>query len=171
MLALPPLAKFAIVIAVIAGVPPLARRIGLPEMVGLLLFGVLLGPHVLGFFGEDRPVADFFAELGKLLLMFSAGLEIDVALFRKAQTRAIIFGLATTIVPLLLGTLFSLAFGYAIIPAVVVGSLLASHTLLGLPIIRRLGATRLEPVIVTIGATVLSDTLSLVVFAIASRHI
>ena len=51
---LPPLAKFAIAIAVIAGVPPLARRAGLPEMVGLLLFGVVLGPHVLGFFGEDR---------------------------------------------------------------------------------------------------------------------
>jgi Kef-type K+ transport system membrane component KefB len=83
VLALPSLAKFAIVIVVIAGVPPLARRVGLPEMGGLLLFGVLLGPHVLGFFGEDRPVADFFAELGKLLLMFSAGLEIDVALFRK----------------------------------------------------------------------------------------
>lgn len=63
VLALPALAKFAIVIAVIAGVPPLARRVGLPEMVGLLLFGVLLGPHVLGFFGEDRPVADFFSEL------------------------------------------------------------------------------------------------------------
>ncbi|HVJ58787.1 MAG TPA: cation:proton antiporter [Terrimicrobiaceae bacterium] len=166
VLALPALAKFAIVIAVIAGVPPLARRIGLPEMVGLLLFGVLLGPHVLGFFGEDRPVADFFAELGKLLLMFSAGLEIDIALFRKAQNRAIIFGLATTIVPLLLGTLLSLAFGYSILPAIVVGSLLASHTLLGLSIVRRLGATRLEPVIVTIGATVLSDTLSLIVFAV-----
>ncbi len=166
VLALPPLAKFAIVIAVIAGVPPLARRFGFPEMVGLLLFGVVLGPHVLGFFGEDRPVANFFAELGKLLLMFSAGLEIDITLFRKAQTRSIIFGLATTMVPLLLGTLFGLAFGYAIIPAIVIGSLLASHTLLGLSIIRRLGATRLEPIIVTVGATVLSDTLSLIVFAI-----
>jgi Kef-type K+ transport system membrane component KefB len=166
VLALPPLAKFAIVIAVIAGVPSLARRVGLPEMVGLLLFGVILGPHVLGFFGEDRPVANFFSELGKLLLMFSIGLEIDVADFRKAQTRSIIFGLVTTTVPLLLGTLFGLAFGYAILPAIVVGSLLASHTLLGLSIIRRLGATQLEPVIVAIGATVLSDTLSLIVFAI-----
>ncbi|MGA7391586.1 MAG: cation:proton antiporter, partial [Terrimicrobiaceae bacterium] len=54
MLALPPLAKFAIAIAVTVGVPPLSRRVGLPEMVGLLLFGVVLGPHVLGFFGEDR---------------------------------------------------------------------------------------------------------------------
>ena len=125
----------------------------LPEMVGAALRGVF-GPHVLGFFGEDRPIAHFFAELGKLLLMFSAGLEVDVDLFRKAQTRSIIFGLITTTVPLLLGTLFGLAFGYAIIPAIVVGSLLASHTLLGLSIMRRLGVIRLEPVIVTIGATV-----------------
>ena len=165
-LALPPLAKFAIALAIIVGIPPLARRVGLPEMVGLLLFGVVLGPHVLGLFGEDRPIANFFAELGKLLLMFSAGLEVDVVLFRKAQARSIIFGLVTTTVPLLLGTLLGLAFGYGIIPAIVVGSLLASHTLLGLSIVHRLGALRLEPVVVTIGATVLSDTLSLIVFAI-----
>src|SRR5215475_10747567 len=84
------------------------------------------GPHVLGFFGEFRPIADFFGELGKLLLMFSAGLEIDIALFRSAQTRSIIFGLFTTIVPLLFGTLLGLGFGDALIPAIVVGSLLAS---------------------------------------------
>ena len=125
-----------------------------------------MGPHVLGVFGENRPIVDFFGELGKLLLMFSAGLEIDIALFRKAQTRSIVFGLVTTMVPLVLGTLYALAFGYAVIPAIVVGSLLASHTLIALPIVRELGATRLEPVIVTIGATVLSDTLSLIVFAI-----
>ena len=66
VLALPDLAKFAIVVAAIVGVPGLAARIRLPPMVGLLLFGVALGPHVLGFFGEHRPIADFFAELGKL---------------------------------------------------------------------------------------------------------
>jgi len=166
VLTLPPLAKFAIAMAIIVGVPPLARRVRLPEMVGLLLSGVVLGPHVLGVFGEDRPIADFFADLGKLLLMFSAGLEIDLALFRQARTRAMTFGLLTTIAPLLLGTMFGLAFRYPLIPAIVVWSLLASHTLLGLAIVTRLGAARLEPVIVTIGATVLSDTLSLIVFAI-----
>jgi Kef-type K+ transport system membrane component KefB len=92
-------------------------------MVGILLFGVALGPHVLGFFGEHRPIANFFAELGKLLLMFSAGLEIDIALFRKAQARSITFGLLTTSVPLLFGTLLGLSFGYTLIPAIIVGSL------------------------------------------------
>ena len=116
----------------------------LPPTVGLLLFGVLLGPHVLGFFGEHRPIADFFAELGKLLLMFSAGLEIDLTLFRSAQTRAITFGIVTTSVPLVFGTLLGLGFGYALIPAIVVGSLLASHTLLSIPIVERLGILRLE---------------------------
>ena len=166
VLSLPDLAKFAIVIAVMVGVPPLARRARVPEMIGLLLFGVLLGPHVLGFFGEHRPIADFFAELGKLLLMFSAGLEIDIAQFRRAQRRSMSFGVVTTAAPLLLGTLYALAFGYATIPAIVIGSLLASHTLLGLSIVIRLGAVRLEPIIVAIGATVVSDTLSLIVFAI-----
>ena len=46
------------------------------------------------------------------------------------------------------------------------GSLLASHTLLAAPIVAKLGATRLEPIAVTFGATVVSDTLSLVAFAI-----
>src|ERR1700761_2664787 len=166
VLSLPDLAKFAVVVAAIVGIPGLAARIRLPPMVGLLLFGVALGPHVLGFFGKHRPIADFFAELGKLLLMFSAGLEIDIALFRRVQTRAIIFGVVTTTVPLLFGTLLGLGFGYSLISAIVVGSLLASHTLLGVPIVRRLGVIRLEPIVVAIGATVLSDTLSLIVFAI-----
>lgn len=117
-------------------------------------------------FGENRPIADFFAELGQLLLMFSAGLEIDIDLFRKARTRSVVFGLLTTIVPLILGTVFGLAFGYAMIPAIVVGSLMASHTLFGISIVARIGAISLEPVIVAIGATVLSDTLSLLVFAV-----
>src|SRR5215469_4530821 len=130
--ALPSLAKFAIVLAIIVGVPALARRFRLPPMVVLLLFGVILGPHVLRLFTKHSPIADFFGELGKMLLMFMAGIEIDLALFRKVQNRSIAFGLITTTVPLLLGTAAAFAFGYATIPAIVIGSLLASHTLLGL---------------------------------------
>src|ERR671925_471331 len=103
-LSLPPLAKFAVGMVMIFGIPRLSRYVRLPGVVGLLLGGVVIGAHVLGIFGEQRPIAEFLAELGKLLLMFVAGLEIDLALFRQVQGRSIIFGLITTGVPLLLGT-------------------------------------------------------------------
>ena len=59
----PSLARFALGMAIIVGIPRLSRGVGLPVVVGLLLSGVVLGPHVLGLFGEHAPIADFFAEL------------------------------------------------------------------------------------------------------------
>jgi Kef-type K+ transport system membrane component KefB len=166
LITLPVLAKFALGMVMIVVIPRLSRRLHVPAAVGLLLGGVIVGPYVLGFFGTDRPIADFMAELGKLLLMFFAGLEIDLALFRRARNRSIAFGMATTVLPLLLGTFVGIVSGYAMIPAIVIGSLLASHTLLGLAAVGRLGLGSLEPVTVAVGATVMSDTLSLVVFAV-----
>ncbi len=165
-LRLPDLAKFGIGMAVIVGIPPLSHRVRLPAVVGLLLGGVVIGPHGLGLFGEKRPIADFLAELGKLLLMFFAGLEIDLTHFRSAKNRSAAFGVVTTAIPLLLGTAVALQCGYRLVAAIAIGSLLASHTLLGSSIVSHLGLSRREPITVAIGATVLSDTLSLVVFAI-----
>lgn len=163
---LPVLAKFALGMVILVVIPLASRRLHIPAAVGLLLGGIIVGPYVFDIFGTVRPVADFMAELGKLLLMFFAGLEIDLALFRRARRQSITFGIATTVLPLLLGTAVGLLFGYAAIPAIVIGSLLASHTLLGLPVVSRLGLGASEPVTVAVGATVMSDTLSLVVFAV-----
>ena len=164
--ALPVLAKFAAAVVLVLAVPRIAKRFKIPPEVGLILSGVVFGPHVLDLFGEHRPIVQFFGDLGKLLLMFFAGLEINLALFRKTQVRSVGFGVLTTLLPLLLGTAVGHWLGYGLVPAIVIGSLLASHTLLGSAIVSRLGATNLEPITITIGATVLSDTLSLVVFAI-----
>ena len=54
------------------------------------------------------------------------------------------FGVITTSLPLILGTLVGLVFGYGVLPAIVIGSLLASHTLLAASTIARLGETKLE---------------------------
>ena len=163
--ALPPLAKFAAALALLAVVPWLCRRLGLPQAVLLLGCGVALGPHGLDLFGEQRPVADYFAELGKLLLMFLAGLQIDLLLLRQLRHRCAAFALLTTLLPLTLGAGVALAQGYGWLPALVVGALIASHTLIGMPIVMRLGATKLEPVVVAVGSTLLSDALALLVLA------
>ncbi len=165
-LSLPPLARFALLLGIFFLIPRLSSRVHVPGMVGLLLTGVVIGPHVLGLFKENRPIADFFADLGKLLLMFSAGLEIDLALFLRAKNKSILFGLITTGIPLGIGVAVGLFYGYGLLTAIVLGSLLGSHTLLGMPILAQLGTNRSEPATITVGATVLSDTLSLLIFAV-----
>lgn len=163
---LPMMAKFAIFMALIVVVPKVSRRARIPSPVGLLLSGVIIGPHMLDVFPHNHPIAGFFSDLGMLLLMFFAGLEINLTLFRQKISRSMVFGVTTTVAPLLLGALVAVTFGYHLIPAIVVGSLLASHTLLAIPILHKWRVDQLEPVVVTFGATMLSDTLSLLVFAI-----
>ena len=64
--ALPTLAKFAACMILIVIIPRLSRRVRLPEAVGLLLAGVLFGPHVLDIFPPQHPVMQFFSEVGML---------------------------------------------------------------------------------------------------------
>ena len=167
-LALPVLVKFAVGLGLIIIVPQICRRLHIPAVVGLLLSGVLFGPYGLEIIGKTRPIADFLGELGKILLMFMAGLEIDLDLFKRVQKRALTFGVITTSLPLILGTVVGLVFSYSVLPAIVIGSLLASHTLLAASTIARLGERKLEPITITYGATVFSDTSSLIVFAICA---
>ena len=64
------------------------------------------------------------------------------------------------------GILAGLAFGYGWLGALLIGSLLASHTLLGYPIVQRLGLSRDEAVTVTVGATIFTDVASLMILAV-----
>jgi Kef-type K+ transport system membrane component KefB len=163
---LPLLARFAIALLVILTLPPLCQRIRLPAAVGLLMAGVALGPSGLHIAPEHGEVAHFFADVGKLLLMFFAGLEIDLTQFQRVRNRSLAFGVATFAVPLVTGIAVGYGFGHGWIAALLIGSLLASHTLLGFPIVQRLGLVRNEAVTVTIGATVFTDLASLLVLAL-----
>ena len=83
---LPLLARFAIALLLFLTIPPLCKRIRLPAAVGLLLAGVVLGPSGLHIAPENGEVAYFFSDVGKLLLMFFAGLEIDLDQFLASAT-------------------------------------------------------------------------------------
>jgi Kef-type K+ transport system membrane component KefB len=163
---LPLLVRFALVLAIFLLVPPLCRRLRIPPGVGLLLAGVALGPSGLRTLPNAAPVAQFFAEIGKLLLMFFAGLEIDLAQFRRTGARSLVFGWFTFSLPLVVGTGVGLLAGYGLLAAVLIGSLMASHTLLGLPIVQRMKLVTDEAVAVTIGGTVFTDLASLLVLAV-----
>jgi Kef-type K+ transport system membrane component KefB len=163
---LPPLARFAIAMLILFVVPPVCRRVRLPAVVGLMAAGVLIGPFGLALAPKHGEVAHFFAELGKLLLMFFAGMEIDLAQFNRTRNRSIGFGLLTFALPLTAGALVGFWSGYPWVGALLIGSLLASHTLIAYPIVEKLGQLRNEAVTVTIGATVFTDVASLLVLAV-----
>jgi Kef-type K+ transport system membrane component KefB len=162
---LPPLGRFAVVLALIAAVPFAARRLKLPDCVGFILAGLLIGPHMLGVVPAHAAIADFLADLGKLLLMFFVGLEIDLRQFAAQGRRAALFGLLTFALPMAAGTAAGLGFGYGTIAALLVGSLLASHTLIAFPAVSAAGLAGRPAVAITVGATVLTDMLSLLVLA------
>jgi Kef-type K+ transport system membrane component KefB/nucleotide-binding universal stress UspA family protein len=161
-----PLLTFTILLLVIVTIPPLFEKIRLPGLVGLLVAGVIFGNDGFGLLDKDSESIKLLADIGKIYLMFVAGLEIDLADFRKSRNRSLTFGFCTFIVPLLMGTLVGLTFNMGINSSILLGSLLASHTLLGYPIVNRLGVVGNEAVIVTIGATIFTDIGALLVLAI-----
>jgi Kef-type K+ transport system membrane component KefB len=163
---LPLLVRFAMIMAIFLLIPPLCHRLRIPAPVGLLLAGVALGPSGLHYLPNAVPVAQFFAEIGKLLLMFFAGLEIDLSQFRRTGVRSLIFGFLTFSVPLAVGVAVAMLAGYGWLAALLIGSLMASHTLLGFPIVQRMKVVNDESVAVTIGGTIFTDFSSLLILGV-----
>jgi len=161
-----PLVAFTLLILVVLVIPPIFERLRLPGLVGLLVAGVCLGPGGLQMLNPEDDTIELLSDVGKIYLMFVAGLEIDLADFRKTQNRSLGFGFATFAVPMLAGILVGRASDFSWNTSILIGSLLASHTLLGFPIVSRLGVVRNEAVTVTIGATIFTDIAALLVLAI-----
>jgi Kef-type K+ transport system membrane component KefB len=108
-----------------------------------------------------------FGTVGLLYIMFLAGLEIDMADFKKNKNKSIVFGLYTFIIPMVLGTLSGIyVLGFGVLTSVLLASMFASHTLIAYPIISKLGVVKNKAVNITVGGTVITDTLALLVLAI-----
>ncbi|GBE90370.1 cation:proton antiporter [Nostoc cycadae] len=161
-----PIVAFTILLTVIFTVPPIFEKLRLPGLVGLLVAGVILGENGLKLLNSESDTIKLLSDIGKIYLMFVAGLEIDLEQFRKTKNRSIGFGILTFLVPLIAGILVGRLFNFGWNAAFLIGSLLASHTLLAYPIVSRLGVVTNEAVTVTIGATIFTDTGALLVLAI-----
>ena len=161
-----PIVPFTLLLLVILTLPPLFERLKLPGLVGLLFAGIIFGPNGLNLLNAETETMMLLSDIGKIYLMFVAGLEIDLEEFRKTKNRSLGFGIATFIIPLVTGIAIAYSFGMGLNASVLVGSLLASHTLLAYPIVNRLGVVGNEAVTVTIGATIFTDIAALLVLAI-----
>jgi Kef-type K+ transport system membrane component KefB len=139
---------FDAVIEPLHHLPPLARF----AIVDPLMAGVLLGPYAFGVATKNAAVAHFIAEIGKLFLMLFGAMEIDLAQFNRTSNRSSGFGLLTFTSPLLAGMLVGLWAGLPWVRAMLIGSLPASHALIAFPIVEKHRKVRNEAVTITIGA-------------------
>lgn len=159
-----PIPIFSLVLFIILLAPIILRKFRIPSIIGLILAGMAIGDH--GFKIIEKGSIDLFGKAGLLYIMFLAGLELDMAEFRKNRYRSLVFGAFTFFIPLLLGYIvctYLLHFNF--MAALLVSSMFATHTLVAYPLASRLGITKNEAVTVTVGGTIITDTAVLLILA------
>ena len=157
--------EFLVIFVTLLLGPVLLRRARVPGIIGLLLGGYVIGPHGLNLIGSGNSTIPDLGQLGLLYLMFVAGVELDLNLLRRYRRSAVVFGLLTFLFPMIAGTSVGAALGWETAAAILLGSLLASHTLITYPTVREAGLASDPAVATVVGSTVLTDTLTLVVLA------
>lgn len=160
-----PVGFFLIVMTIILFTPLLSERVRLPGIIGIIIGGMLIGPHGFGLVADNDRI-QFLSTIGLVYLMFSAGLEVDINQFMRVRGRAAVFGFLTFLFPQLMGMGLGYILGLEPLGMILLGSAFASHTLIAFPILTRLGVTRNEAIAVTTGATVLTDIGAFIVLAV-----
>jgi Kef-type K+ transport system membrane component KefB/nucleotide-binding universal stress UspA family protein len=147
--------------------PLIAERLRLPGMLGLLIGGALVGPNLLSIL-DDFTAFENIGQLGILYLIFLAGLQMDLETFRRFWRISGGFGLITSVIPFALGTLITLQLGYSPKAAILIGSFWASFTLIAYPVLKQFDLTKNRAGAATLGASAITDTISLLVLALVS---
>ncbi|TGC11420.1 cation:proton antiporter [Methanolobus halotolerans] len=161
-----PVLIFALSMLVFLIAPLLFKLLRLPGMIGIILAGALIGPNALHILERDQTIV-LLGEIGLVYLMFIAGLEININKFIEKIDRSLVFGTLSFLIPQVAGT----AVGYYVldlpfIEAFLFASVFASQTLLAYPVVKKLGIVNNEAITAAIGATLLTDTMTLMVLAV-----
>ena len=161
-----PILKFLIILAIILFAPLILDKIKVPHILGLIIAGAVVGPYGFNLILRDEGII-MSGTAGMLYLMFLAGLEIDFNELMRNRLRSVIFGLFTFLIPMVVGVLTGLyIFHFSISASLLMACMFASHTLITYPMVSKMGVKRNRAVTVTIGGTVITDTLALIVLSV-----
>lgn len=161
-----PVLKFLLILIIILAAPIFLNKIKIPHLLGLIIAGAIIGPFGLNLIERDSGII-LSGTAGLLYIMFLAGLEIDIADFKKNTSRSLVFGMYTFIIPMALGILGSIfILQFSITTSVLLASMFASHTLIAYPLISKLGVVKNKAVTMAVGGTMITDTLALLVLAV-----
>ncbi len=167
---------FAVVLLV-GRLGDLVQRAGQPPVIGQLLMGMVIS--AIGYMGvefmneiAEEPVISFLAALGAALLLFSIGLESNLASMRNVGASAVVVAIVGVVVPFVLGTwvLGPIFFGDESSSArlFIGASLVATSIGITASVFRALGITRTRAAQTVLGAAVLDDIFGLVILAVVA---
>jgi len=157
-----------IIFAKLCGI--LARKCKAPQVVGEILAGLLIGPSILGWVNQSDFLAQM-AEIGVILLMFSAGLETDLKDLVKTGPVAILIACSGVFIPLVCGGLLYMAF-YGVSPwgsegfykAVFVGTILtATSVSITVESLKEMGKIRGKVGTTILSAAIIDDVIGIIV--------
>lgn len=161
-----PVLKFLLILLIILAAPLLLNKLRIPHLLGLIIAGAIIGPHGFNLVLRDSSII-LSGTAGLLYIMFLAGLEIDMADFKRNSTKSLAFGMYTFLIPMILGTVVGMwVLRFNVLTSVLLASMFASHTLIAYPIISKLGISKNKAVSITVGGTMITDTLALLVLTI-----
>lgn len=159
---------FFLVLTIILFAPLLLERLHIPHIIGMILSGVVIGSYGFNILERDSSF-ELFGEVGLYYIMFLAGVGMDMVDFKKNRTKAVLFGLLTFVIPMVLGLWSSMTLlNYGVFTSILLASMYASHTLIAYPTISRYGLTRLRSVSIAIGGTAVTISLALLVLALVA---
>lgn len=157
---------FFVVLCIILFAPIIMGKLRIPHIVGMVLAGMVIGPYGLNILAKDASFY-LFGHVGLFYIMLLAGLEMNMANFMKNRARTVTHGIMAFVIPMVMGFIVNRAvLQYSVLTSVLLASMYASHTIVTYPIIMRFGLTRQRSVTIAVGATAITDTLTLLVLAI-----
>ena len=156
---------FLLVLVIILLAPIIMGKLRIPHIIGMVLAGVAIGQYGFNILVRDDSF-ELFGRVGLYYIMFLAALEMDVEGVKKNKGKLSLFGLLTFAVPFTLTFIMSeWLLGYPTIASLLLGCLMASNTLIAYPIVSRYGQQRKPSVALSVGASMLSLLVALVVLA------
>ena len=161
-----PVLIFTLVLFIILLAPILMAKIRVPDIVGFIIAGTIIGPYGLNLLTKNLAV-EIFATIGLLYIMFIAGIELNLTEFKRQKHKSLVFGFLTFSVPIVIG--FPVCYyllGYPMITSLLTASMFATHTLVAYPIVSKYKISENEAVSVTVGGTILTDTAVLIILAV-----
>lgn len=156
---------FFVVLLIVLFAPIIMGKLRIPHIIGMVLAGIVVGQYGLNILERDSSF-ELFGKVGLYYIMFLAALEMDMEGMKKNKSRLLIYGLLTCFIPFTLTYLMSVnLLHYSTKASLLLSCIMASNTLIAYPIVSRYGLQQKPSVTLSVGSSMLSLLIALVILA------